>query len=81
MRTPRRETPTHTALPRHPHPLQEKQSDETEAPRLAVSPVGMVAMVAAVRGMVVAMTVGSSSAYAAGSSQKTYLTFRGRNPH
>jgi hypothetical protein len=41
----------------------------------------MVAMVAAVRGMVVAMTVGSSSAYAAGSSQKTYLTFRGRNPH
>jgi len=42
--------------------------------RLAVS---LIAMVAAVLGVVVAMTVGSSAAYAAGSSQKTYLTFYG----
>jgi hypothetical protein len=42
--------------------------------RLAVS---LVAMVAAVLGMVIAMTAGSSAAYAAGSSQKTYLTFYG----
>ena len=43
--------------------------------------VSLVAIVAAVLGIVVATTVGSSAAYAANSSQKVYLTFYGWNPH
>jgi len=39
--------------------------------------LSLIAVVAAVLGMVVAMTAGSSAAYAAGSSQKVYLTYYG----
>jgi hypothetical protein len=46
--------------------------------RLAVP---LAALIAAVLGIVVAMTGGSSAAYAASSSQKVYLTFYGWNPH
>ena len=41
--------------------------------------MSLVALVAAVIGMVLAMTVGSSAAYAASSSEKVYLTYYGWN--
>jgi hypothetical protein len=43
--------------------------------------VSLIAVVAAVIGMVVSVTVGSSAAYAASSSQKVYLTYYGWNLH
>ena len=46
--------------------------------KLALS---LIALIAAVLCTVVAMTVGTSAAYAATSSQKVYLTYYGWNPH